>query len=64
VRGLIDKLEAITGHHIEVRVNPAFVRPNEPRRIVGSAERLRSVIGPLLDVPLTRTLEDMLAEAA
>jgi nucleoside-diphosphate-sugar epimerase len=64
VRGLIEKLEAITGHRMEVRVNPAFVRPNEPRRIVGSAQKLHGVIGPLLDVPLTRTLADMLAEAA
>jgi nucleoside-diphosphate-sugar epimerase len=64
VRGLLEKLEAITGHRMEVRVNPAFVRPNEPARIVGSAQKLRAIIGPLLDVPLTRTLEDMLAEAA
>jgi nucleoside-diphosphate-sugar epimerase len=63
VRGLIEKLEAITSHRMEVRVNPAFVRPNEPRRIVGSARRLQGVIGPLLDVPLARTLEDMLADA-
>jgi nucleoside-diphosphate-sugar epimerase len=64
VRGMIEKLEAITGHLMEVRVNPAFVRPNEPRRIVGSAQRLQGAIGPILDVPLARTLEDMLAEYA
>ena len=61
VRGLIAELESITAHRIEVRVNPAFVRPNEPRRIVGSSERLQRVIGNLLDMPLRRTLEDMLA---
>src|SRR5262249_21154039 len=64
VRGLIGMLEAITGHRIEVRVNPAFVRPNEQRRIVGSSRRLQDTIGKLLDMPLARTLEDMLAEAA
>jgi nucleoside-diphosphate-sugar epimerase len=63
VRGLIASLEAITGHRIEVRVNPAFVRPNEQRRIVGSADRLRRAIGDLPEMPLARTLEDMLAEA-
>ena len=63
VRSMIGKLEAITGHAIEVRVNPAFVRPNEPRRIVGSPERLRGAIGALLAMPLERTLGDMLAEA-
>ena len=64
VRGLIERLEGITGHRIEVRVNPAFVRPNEPRRIVGSRARIEGAIGRLLEVPLTRTLEDMLREAA
>ena len=64
VRRLIERLRAITGHSIDVQVNPAFVRPNEPRRIVGSAARLRATIGELLDLPLERTLRDMLAEAA
>jgi nucleoside-diphosphate-sugar epimerase len=64
VRGLIAELESITAHRIEVRVNPAFVRPNEPRRIVGSSERLQGVIGKLLEVPLRGTLEDMLAGAS
>jgi len=63
VRSMIGKLEALTGHAIEVRVNPAFVRPNEPRRIVGSADRLRGAIGDLLAVPLERTLGDMLEQA-
>lgn len=64
VRALIERLEGITGHRIAVRVNPAFVRPNEPRRIVGSPARIEDAIGKLLEVPLTRTLEDMLREAA
>jgi nucleoside-diphosphate-sugar epimerase len=64
VRALIAALEGITGHRIEVRVNPAFVRPNEPRRIVGSPARLQGAIGKLLEMPLSRTLEDMLAEAS
>lgn len=63
VRDMIGKLEAITGRHIEVRVDPAFVRPNEPRRIVGSADRLRAAIGQPLAMPLERTLRDMLDEA-
>ncbi|MFO1305110.1 MAG: NAD-dependent epimerase/dehydratase family protein [Burkholderiales bacterium] len=63
VRQMIGKLEAITGRGIEVRVNPAFVRPNEPRRIVGSADRLRAVIGELLAMPIGQTLRDMLDQA-
>jgi nucleoside-diphosphate-sugar epimerase len=64
VRGLISTLEGVTGHRIEVRVNTAFVRPNEPRRFVGSPARIEGAIGKLLEVPLSRTLEDMLREAA
>jgi len=64
VRALIATLASITGQRIEVRVNPAFVRPNEPRRIVGSPARLAGVIGTLRDIPLTRTLEDMLVAAS
>ena len=41
------RLEAITGHRIEIRVNPAFVRAGEPQRIVGSPARLRALIGEL-----------------
>ena len=64
VRDMIGNLEAMTGRRIEVRINPAFVRPNEPRRIVGSADRLREAIGEPLAMPLARTLRDMLDEAA
>lgn len=63
VRGIVDKLTAITGHRIEVRVNPAFVRPDEPRRIVGSNARLRAAIGELRSIPLETTLADMMSEA-
>lgn len=61
VRSLIARLEAITGHRIEVRVNPQFLRPGEPPRIVGSNAKLTAAIGPLRSMPLDRTLEDMLA---
>lgn len=50
----------ISGHEIEVRVNPAFVRENEVKRLVGSKERLESVIGPVVDIPLQQTLQWML----
>lgn len=46
LESVIATLERLTGHRIEVRVNPAFVRANEVKRLVGSRERLNSVIGP------------------
>lgn len=61
VRTLVARLEAITGRRMEIRVNPAFVRPGEPQRIVGSSARLRELIGELQPIPLDTTLSDMLA---
>ena len=55
-------LEEITGHRMAIRVNPQFVRPDEPRRIVGSPAKLRAIIGDLRALPLATTLADMLAE--
>jgi hypothetical protein len=43
-------------------VNPKFVRPDEPRRIVGCSAKLHAIIGDLRTVPLAMTLADMLAE--
>jgi nucleoside-diphosphate-sugar epimerase len=50
----------ISGHEIEVRVNPAFVRANEVKRLVGSRAKLESVVGAVADVPLRETLRWML----
>lgn len=61
VRGMVDRLATLTGHRIEVRINPQFVRAGEPQRIVGSNARLVAAIGPLAMVPLDTTLADMLA---
>jgi nucleoside-diphosphate-sugar epimerase len=60
IRTLVTMLEEHTGHRIAIRVNPQFVRPDEPRRIVGSAAKLRAVIGDLRALPLEKTLGDML----
>jgi len=40
-------LAELAGYSIEVDVNPAFVRANEVRRLVGSNRKLASVIGEL-----------------
>lgn len=62
VRDIVRTLESVTGHTIEVRINPAYVRMGEPRRIVGSSARLRAAIGDFPLIPLERTLADMLQE--
>ena len=45
LREVIAMAQAITGHAIEVRVNPAFVRPNDVRTLSGNPARLRALIG-------------------
>lgn len=53
----------IAGHMPEIRVNPAFVRPNEVKKLVGSKAALEAVIGPLQTVPLGETLRWMIGAA-
>lgn len=57
---IIDDLSSLSGHRLEVRVNPAFVRANEVRRLVGSTERLRATLGELPYQDFRETLRWML----
>lgn len=56
---VIDMLQQIAGYAIEVRVNPAFVRANEVKRLVGSNARLLAEVGSLDVIPLVDTLRWM-----
>jgi nucleoside-diphosphate-sugar epimerase len=60
LREILDLVAEISGHPMEVRVNPAFVRENEVRTLSGSAEKLEAVIGPISPIPLEQTLRWML----
>jgi nucleoside-diphosphate-sugar epimerase len=57
--GLIDTMRDISGHDIEVRVNPAFVRANDVLTLVGCNDKLCSVIGAVSPPPLADTLRWM-----
>ena len=57
---VIDLVEQLSGHHMEVTVNPAFVRADEVKFLCGSRARLESVIGPVAMPPLQETLRWML----
>ncbi len=61
LREVLAIAENITGHKIEVSVNPAFVRANEVKSLCGDATRLRSLIGHLESPALEDTLRWMLA---
>jgi GDP-6-deoxy-D-talose 4-dehydrogenase len=64
IRSIVTALEGITGHSIEIRVNPQFVRAGEPRQMVGSTARLHGLIGAPADIPFESTLRDMLSAQA
>jgi len=65
---VLDALKKITGHNIEIRVNPDFVRASEVHRIVGNPDKLKHLLsskGITLAAPaLEDTLRQMLESAA
>ncbi len=60
LRWILDELQALSGHQIEVRVNPEFVRTNEVRRLVGSDRRMHLALGELPHREFRETLQWML----
>lgn len=60
LNGILHMLTELTGHELEVRVNPAFVRRNEVHTLIGSRARLESRTGPFEPIPLRETLRWML----
>lgn len=57
---VIAMLQEITGHRIEVEVDPALVRANEVHRLCGDPARLDAAVGPLRAWRLQETLAWML----
>lgn len=57
---VIELLYRITGHQIDVTVNPAFVRAGEVHRLCGSPARLQALPAPKKGLPPTRSLEETL----
>ena len=62
LRDIIAMMEAIAGYAIEVQVNPAFVRANEVKTLVGSTARLHALVGQHGHIPLQETLRWMAQE--
>ena len=60
LRDVLTFAETISGHQLEVRVNPAFVRANEVKSLRGDASCLRALIGELESPTLEDTLRWML----
>lgn len=62
LQAVISELSRLTGHEINVAVNPAFVRSNEVHRLCGSPEKLFARIGAQPIPALDDTLQWMLQE--
>ncbi|HQT03978.1 MAG TPA: GDP-mannose 4,6-dehydratase [Thiotrichales bacterium] len=58
---VIEQMQQIAGYNIDVRINPAFVRANELPRLVGSPQKLISIIGSLPENDLSYVLKEMYA---
>jgi len=56
---IIELMNTIAGYKIDVQVNPAFVRANEIKRLVGSTIQLEQLIGQLQPMNLEKTLRTM-----
>jgi len=63
LRALISMFEQLTGHAIDVKINPQFVRSNEINILCGNPARLFSTIGKLDAPALQTTLESMMNQA-
>lgn len=57
---VLTMVREISGHDFEVRVNPAFVRQNEVKTLVGSRAKLDAVVGNVPEIALRDTLRWML----
>ncbi|MBO9879439.1 NAD-dependent epimerase/dehydratase family protein [Xanthomonas sp. D-99] len=56
---VIEMMECISGHKLDVRINPKFVRANDVRRLVGDGSRLKELVGTVAARPLESTLRWM-----
>ena len=61
---VLDLAREISGHDFEVRVNPAFVRQNEVKTLLGCRARLDACIGKLDAIELRETLRWMIESPA
>lgn len=62
LREVLAMVESISGHHMRVHVNQAFVRNNEVKELCGDASLLRNLIGAWDPPHLNETLRWMIEE--
>jgi len=60
VHEVLEMMTEISGHRLQVAVNPEFVRRGEVELLYGSHEKLETIAGPMDWIPLGDTLRWML----
>lgn len=60
LRDVLNMVRDISGNDFDVKVNPAFVRANEVKTLLGSNQRLINTVGQIEQIPLRETLRWML----
>jgi nucleoside-diphosphate-sugar epimerase len=60
LREIVSAASNLTGHELQVRVNPAFVRPTDVKMLAGSPAKLRSLVPEVQATPFIDTLRWML----
>ncbi len=50
-----------SGHDLQIRINPAFVRENEVKVLVGSSERLRQILPDIPAIDFSETIDWMVS---
>ncbi|WOD18670.1 GDP-mannose 4,6-dehydratase [Paraburkholderia kirstenboschensis] len=61
LRDILSAASDLTGHELEIQVNPAFVRHNDVKMLAGSPAKLRSLVPGVEAIPFMGTLRWMLA---
>ncbi|MGF6264806.1 nucleoside-diphosphate-sugar epimerase [Paraburkholderia youngii] len=61
LREILTTASELTGHDIEVQVNPAFVRQTDVKMLAGSPAKLQSLVPAVESIPFIDTLRWMLA---
>lgn len=57
---VLDELASIAGVEITTELNPAYVRPSDNRVVIGSNRRIYEDLGWKPDIPLQKSLKDIL----
>jgi len=63
LKHVIANCENIAGYKIDVQINPAFMRKNEVRMLIGDNSRLKNLIGDWRSISLEDTLRWMLTDS-